>query len=102
MQKSMAAYVKSLSKRNEGDDKEKSLPVANFGTIMVKHGEDFEDDNVFGKCLQGMSFNTLIYDLPHKKQDWAAPTSVLGGSRKHTSRTHQQAGLIRLRGLMSR
>ena len=53
MQKSMTAYVKSLSKRNEGDDKEKSLPVSNLGSTMVKHGEDFEHDNMFGKCLQG-------------------------------------------------
>lgn len=102
MQKSMAAYVKSLSKRNEGDDKEKSLPVANLGFIMVKHGEDFEDDNVFGKCLQGYSVDTFIDDLSYKKQDWAAPTSELAVSKKHTSRTHRRAGLIRLRGPMSR
>ena len=102
MQKSMAAYVKSLSKRNEGDDKEKSLPVANLGSIMVKHGEDFEDDNVFGKCLQGISSSMFVYDLSHKKQDWAPRTSELGVSRKRTSKTHQRAGLIRLRGPMSR
>ena len=102
MQKSMAAYVKSLSKRNEGDDKEKSLPVANLGSIMVKHGEDFEDDSVFGKCLQGISSSMFVYDLSYKKQDWAPPTSELGVSRKRTSKTHQRAGLIRLRGPMSR
>ena len=52
LQKSMTAYVKTLSKRNEGDDKEKSLPVSYLGSTMVSHGEDFEDDSEFGQCLQ--------------------------------------------------
>ena len=51
----MATYVKTLSKRNEAEDKEKSLPVSYLGTTMVSHGEDFEDDSEFGQCLQGMS-----------------------------------------------
>ncbi|KAL8902780.1 MAG: hypothetical protein Q9207_004388 [Kuettlingeria erythrocarpa] len=54
LQKSMTAYVKTLSKRNEGDDKEKSLPVAYLGSTMVRHGEDFEDDSEFGQCLISM------------------------------------------------
>ena len=51
LQKSMTAYVKTLSKRNEGDDKEKTLPVSYLGTTMLRHGEDFEDDSEFGQCL---------------------------------------------------
>lgn len=51
LHKSMTGYVKTLSKRNEGDDKEKNLPVANLGSVMVNHGEDFEDDSEFGQCL---------------------------------------------------
>ncbi|KAL9601736.1 MAG: hypothetical protein Q9219_002347 [cf. Caloplaca sp. 3 TL-2023] len=51
LQKSMTAYVKTLSKRNEGDDKEKSLPVSYLGSTMVRHGEEFEDDSLFGQCL---------------------------------------------------
>lgn len=47
----MTAYVKTLSKRQEGDDKEKILPVAYLGSTMVSHGEDFEDDSEFGQCL---------------------------------------------------
>ena len=47
----MTAYVKTLSKRQEGDDKEKILPVAYLGSTMVNHGEDFEDDSEFGQCL---------------------------------------------------
>ncbi|KAL9127869.1 MAG: hypothetical protein Q9217_003334 [Psora testacea] len=54
LQKSMTGYVKTLSKRNEGEDKEKSLPVSYLGSTMVGHGEDFEDDSEFGRCLQSM------------------------------------------------
>lgn len=52
LQKSMTSYVKTLSKRNEGDDKEKYLPVSFLGTTMANHGEDFEEDSEFGQCLQ--------------------------------------------------
>jgi hypothetical protein len=51
MQKSMAVYVKSLSKRAEGDDREKQLPGGHLGSTMVTHGEDFEPDSEFGNCL---------------------------------------------------
>ncbi|KAK4942035.1 hypothetical protein LTR66_006061 [Elasticomyces elasticus] len=53
MQRSMTSYIKSLSKRSEGDDKEKSLPVAYLGSTMVGHGDDFEPDSEFGQCLTG-------------------------------------------------
>ena len=53
LQKSMTTYVKTLSKRNEGEDKEKILPVAFLGSTMVSHGEDFEVDSEFGQCLIG-------------------------------------------------
>jgi hypothetical protein len=53
LQKSMTVYVKSLSKRNEGEDKEKTLPVAYLGQTMIHHGEDFEPDSEFGNCLIG-------------------------------------------------
>lgn len=51
LQKSMTTYVKALSKRNEGDDKEKTLPVGYMGATMVNHGEDFESTSEFGQCL---------------------------------------------------
>ncbi|KAF2714961.1 BAR-domain-containing protein [Pleomassaria siparia CBS 279.74] len=54
MQKSMTVYVKSMSKRAEGDDKEKSLPGGNLGSTMVTHGEDFEPDSEFGTCLSSL------------------------------------------------
>jgi hypothetical protein len=53
LQKSTAAYVKSLSKRNEMEDREKILPVAYLGQTMIHHGEDFEPDSEFGNCLIG-------------------------------------------------
>ncbi|GES66912.1 BAR domain protein [Aspergillus terreus] len=49
--KSMTAYVKSISKRSEGDDKEKTLPIAHLGSSMVSHGEDFDAQSDYGRCL---------------------------------------------------
>lgn len=54
MQRSMAIYVKSLSKRAEGDDREKQLPGGHLGSSMVTHGEDFEPDSEFGNCLSSL------------------------------------------------
>ena len=51
LQKSMTLYVKSLSKRNDGEDKEKSLPVGYLGSTMLHHGYEFEDDSLFGQSL---------------------------------------------------
>jgi hypothetical protein len=47
----MTSYVKAISKRNEGDDKEKTLPIAHLGTSMVAHGEDFDGNSEYGQCL---------------------------------------------------
>ncbi|KAJ5573670.1 uncharacterized protein N7459_008097 [Penicillium hispanicum] len=49
--KSMTAYVKAVSKRNEGDDKEKTLPIAHLGSSMISHGEDFDGNSEYGQCL---------------------------------------------------
>ncbi|KAF2263900.1 BAR-domain-containing protein [Lojkania enalia] len=54
MQRSMTTYVKSLSKRAEGDDREKTLPGGYLGSTMVAHGEDFEPDSEFGNCLSSL------------------------------------------------
>ncbi|KAI0003575.1 BAR-domain-containing protein [Xylariaceae sp. FL0662B] len=55
LQKSMNAYVKSLSRRSETfEDKEKGLPVSYLGRTMISHGEDFEPDSEFGNCLIAM------------------------------------------------
>lgn len=50
----MTAYVKAISKRSEGDDKEKTLPVAHLGGSMVSHGEDFDANSEYGQCLISM------------------------------------------------
>lgn len=57
--KSMTAYVKAISKRTEGDDKEKTLPVAHLGGSMVSHGEDFDGNSEYGQCLISMFSWTL-------------------------------------------
>jgi hypothetical protein len=49
--KSLIAYIKSISKRSEGDDKEKTLPIAHLGSSMVSHGEDFDANSEYGRCL---------------------------------------------------
>ncbi|EMD67457.1 hypothetical protein GGP41_007352 [Bipolaris sorokiniana] len=54
MHAAMAIYVKSLSRRAEGADKEKQLPGGHLGSSMVSHGEDFEPDSEFGNCLSSL------------------------------------------------
>jgi hypothetical protein len=51
LHKSTTVYVKSISKRNDTEDKEKVLPIAYLGQTMMYHGEDFESDSEFGNCL---------------------------------------------------
>ena len=51
MQKAMTLYVKSLSDRTQGADREKMLPGGYVGSSMVTHGEDFEPDSEYGNCL---------------------------------------------------
>ncbi|KAE8137199.1 hypothetical protein BDV38DRAFT_91097 [Aspergillus pseudotamarii] len=51
LHKSMIAYVKAISKRSEGDDKEKTLPIGHLGTSMVSHGEDYDAHSDYGRCL---------------------------------------------------
>ena len=54
-QKAMNSYVKAISKRSEGDDKDKSFAVGAMGQAMSRHGEEFEEDSDFGQCLIGGS-----------------------------------------------
>ncbi|RAH44765.1 BAR domain protein [Aspergillus brunneoviolaceus CBS 621.78] len=49
--KATAAYIKSISKRSEGDDKEKTLPIAHLGSSMVGHGEDFDANSEYGRSM---------------------------------------------------
>ena len=54
LQQSTSAYVKSLSKRDQGEKQEKQLPVGFLGSTMISHGDDFEADSEFGQCLLGL------------------------------------------------
>lgn len=84
LHKSMTSYVKSLSKRNEVEDKEKTLPVAYLGQTMITHGEDFEPDSEFGNCListispllERHIFLTVL-------QAWVEPTRESEDARIH-------------------
>ena len=53
LQQSTNGYIKSLSKRDQGDTKEKQLAVGYLGSAFVSHGDDFEPDSGFGQCLLG-------------------------------------------------
>ena len=55
----MNVYVKSLSRRTEGDAREKQTAISYLGSTMTKHGEDFEDQSPFGACL--MSTTPPLY-----------------------------------------
>jgi hypothetical protein len=73
MHGAMAVYVKSLSKRAEGADKEKQLPGGHLGSSMVTHGEDFEPDSEFGNCLSCMSATN--WTLLHVTDDYSPGSS---------------------------
>jgi len=85
MQKTMTVYVKSLSKRAEGDDKEKSLPGGNLGSSMVTHGEDFEPDSEYGTCLNSECSPSITISSPHTDcaQILAEQTSVWLVFKRH-------------------
>ncbi len=102
LQKSMNAYVKTLSKRQEGDDKEKTLPIAYLGSTMVNHGEDFEEDSDFGQCLQSLSHLLSHRNSLKHVQAWVEPMNGLDASRKHMWQKRQRAGSSRWSGLWYR
>ncbi|KAF1985900.1 BAR-domain-containing protein [Aulographum hederae CBS 113979] len=54
MHKSATSYVKSISKREEYEDREKMLPGGYMGSTMINHGSDFEPDSEFGNCLTSL------------------------------------------------
>ena len=54
LNRSATGYIKSVSSRSAGEDKEKVLPIGYFGAAMTSHGEDFEPDSEFGQCLTSL------------------------------------------------
>ena len=63
LHRSTATYVKSISRKNEANDRDKSSPVGHLGTTMISHGEDFEQDSEYGNCLISM-FLCAFCDRP--------------------------------------
>lgn len=64
LQKSTNTYVKWVARRGEAfDDKEKGLPIAFVGRMMISHGEEFEPDSEFGACLLCELINLAYYAL---------------------------------------
>lgn len=59
----MNIYMKSISKRAEIEDKEKTLPVAHLGGTMISHGEDFELNSEFGQCMTGKPDQAVPYPV---------------------------------------
>lgn len=94
MQKAMAVYVKSISKRAEGADKEKQLPGGHLGSSMVTHGEDFEPDSEFGNCLSCTLFRSTNgwSTMTDCRQPSVAQTSVLLACRRRMRRALRHPG----------
>lgn len=88
----MNLYIKSISKRNEGEDKEKSLPVGYLGRIMSNHGEDFETDSEFGQCLIGASSILWLEQTANCLQALVVRTRRLQEFRRPTLSTRVRLG----------
>jgi hypothetical protein len=52
LQKSMNTYIKWMSRRGDTfEDGQKGLPINYLGRTMIRHGEDFDPESEFGRCL---------------------------------------------------
>jgi hypothetical protein len=51
LHKSMSAYVKAMTKKNDEIAGDKALPIGYLGSTMISHGQDFSPDSEFGQCL---------------------------------------------------
>ncbi len=87
----MGTYVKSMSQRKEGDDREKMLPVDVLAQAMIAHGEEFESDSLFGNCLISGCFRAIVYcvlslflysDGPGKREDSKSTGFLCCGSER--------------------
>ena len=94
----MGVYVKSVSKRREADDREKMLPIDVLAHAMIAHGEDFENDSVFGNCLISEFWVPLLLSLKiwtetdGMIQRWDRPMRRSGEYRIHMSRRLPRLG----------
>lgn len=86
LHKAMGAYVRAISKRNEGEDKEKLFPIGNLGSVMVGHGEDFASNSEYGQCLTG-NFHTRILALGDMSGELLTIDSFWKDKRTHLQNT---------------
>lgn len=100
LQRSMTTYIKAISKRNEGDDKEKTLSVGHLGSTMVAHGEDFDSHSEYGQCLTSKMNGTLQSNrmLMHDFQCSVGPTNASRVYKKPMQRLRRIAGWRASRG----
>jgi hypothetical protein len=52
MKKAADIYIKTMAKANKFDEKEMQIPVAYFGAMMVKHGDELGQESQYGQCLE--------------------------------------------------
>ena len=92
----MNQYVKSISKRNETDEKDKNLPIGYLGKVMVAHGEDFENESEFGQALISTEASHIeLWLLANYLQALVARRKGWDGSRTLSLSTQLPAGLSR-------
>lgn len=89
LHRSMGVYVQSVSAKKEGEAREKMLPVDVLAQTMITHGEEFEQDSLFGNCLISMPSSPLLgatcIDLPADDlKKWDRRMRRLPGYRMHT------------------
>jgi hypothetical protein len=44
-------YIRSISKKKEGEDREKSLPPEILGAAMISHGSEYASESAYGQAL---------------------------------------------------
>ncbi|BDD62040.1 hypothetical protein MAP00_007036 [Monascus purpureus] len=72
--KSATAYIKSISKKSEGEDKERILPVGHLGGSLISYGEGFDGNSKYGQCL--IMFGRAEERLARIQESYAAQASA--------------------------
>ena len=49
--RSTTNYIKSISKKTEGEDKDKALPIGYLGSNLINHGEGLDTQTSYAQCL---------------------------------------------------
>jgi hypothetical protein len=51
MKKSADVYIRTMAKSHKFDEKEMQIPIAYFGSTMVKHSDELDQESQLGQCL---------------------------------------------------